>query len=83
MATGYVMPSSMAAASAAYQPLSMESSHHPMEPVYQAMAVRVAEEEQTQRTMIALNEMKPAYPGKTAKELTAALNRVRGGGKCQ
>ncbi len=75
MAGYLITPNAAAASSLAYQPLSMESSH-PMDSVYKAMAVRVAEEEQTQRTMIALNEMKPTYPGKTSKELTAALNKV-------
>ena len=65
------------AASVAYQPLSMETSH-PMDSVYKAMAARVAEEEQTQRTMIALNDMKPAYPGKTPRELAGALGQIDG-----
>ena len=47
-----------------------------MDAVYKAMAARVAEEEQTQRTMIALNEMKPTYPGKTAKQLSTVLEEV-------
>lgn len=58
-----------------YQPLSIESSS-PMDAVYKAMAARVAEEEQTQRTMIALNEMNPSYPGKTNKEVKAVLDEV-------
>lgn len=59
-----------------YQPLSIENSSSPMDAVYKAMAARVAEEEQTQRTMIALNEMKPTYPGKNAKQLNTVLEEV-------
>lgn len=58
-----------------YQPLSIECSS-PMDAVYRAMAARVAEEEQTQRTMIALNDMRPAYPGKSSKQLNAVLEQV-------
>lgn len=43
------------------------------------MATRMAEEEQTQRIMIVLNEMKPTYPGKTSKELKMVLEEVGGG----
>ncbi len=60
----------------AYQPLSIEC-RSPMDAVYKAMAARVAEEEQTQRIMIALNDMKPAYPGKSISEVEAAVNEVR------
>lgn len=65
------------ASSITYQPLSIECSS--MDAVYKAMASRVAEEEQTQRTMIALNEMKPAYPGKSNKELQSILDQVSTG----
>ena len=47
-----------------------------MDAVYAVMAVRVAEEEQTQRTMIALNEMKPSYPGKQHEEVKKVLDEV-------
>ena len=47
-----------------------------MDAVYAVMAARVAEEEQTQRTMIALNEMKPNYPGKGAEEVKTVLDEV-------
>ena len=47
-----------------------------MDAVYAVMAARVAEEEQTQRTMIALNEMKPSYPGKQPEEVKKALDDV-------
>ena len=47
-----------------------------MDAVYAVMAARVAEEEQTQRTMIALNEMKPSYPGKPTEEVKKALDEV-------
>jgi len=40
------------------------------------MAARLAEEEQTQRTMIALNEMTPSYPGKSSTELQKVLDEV-------
>lgn len=40
------------------------------------MAARVAEEEQTQRTMISLNDLKPFYPGRVADEVTMVLDRV-------
>lgn len=62
--------------SLAYQPLSMESGSH-TDAVYKVMAARVAEEEQTQRTMIALNEMKPTYPGKQEDELEEVLKKVK------
>ena len=48
-----------------------------MDAVYAVMAARVAEEEQTQRTMIALNEMKPSYPGKGAEEVKNILDEVK------
>lgn len=54
----------------------MESSN-PMDAVYRAMATRVAEEEQTQRIMIALNGMKPTYPGKSREEVVTVLEEVR------
>ncbi len=60
----------------AFQPLSLETNN-PMDAVYRVMAARVAEEEHTQRIMIALNEMKPSYPGKTAEESTKDLEIVR------
>ena len=47
-----------------------------MDAVYAVMAARVAEEEQTQRTMIALNEMKPSYPGKQTEEVKIVLDDV-------
>jgi hypothetical protein len=47
-----------------------------MDAVYAVMAARVAEEEQTQRTMIALNEMKPSYPGKQHEEVKTVLDEV-------
>ena len=59
-----------------YQPLSIQESSSPMDAVYAVMAARVAEEEQTQRTMIALNEMKPSYPGKQPEEVKKALDDV-------
>ena len=40
------------------------------------MAARLAEEEQAQRTMIALNEMTPSYPGKSSTELQKVLDEV-------
>ena len=58
-----------------FQPLSLENSH-PMDTLYRVMAARVAEEEQTQRTMISLNEMKPSYPGKSSEDLTDILEQV-------
>lgn len=61
----------------AYQPLSIQESSSPMDNVYAVMAARVAEEEQTQRTMIALNEMKPTYPGKQQEEVKKVLEEVR------
>lgn len=48
-----------------------------MDAVYRAMATRVAEEEQTQRIMIALNGMKPTYPGKSREEVVTVLEEVR------
>ena len=61
----------------AYQPLSIQESSSPMDAVYAVMAARVAEEEQTQRTMIALNEMKPSYPGKQHEEVKTVLDEVK------
>ena len=40
------------------------------------MAARMQEEEQTQRTMIALNEMAPFYPGKDPEEVERVLKQV-------
>ena len=40
------------------------------------MAARVAEEEQVQRTMIALNDMKPFYPGRQSEEVCSVVDRV-------
>lgn len=48
-----------------------------MDAVYKVMAARVAEEEQTQRTMIALNETKISYPGKGNEVLNQAITEVR------
>ena len=59
-----------------YQPLSIKSNN-PMDAVYKVMAARVAEEEQTQRTMIALNETKISYPGKGNEVLNQAITEVR------
>ena len=59
----------------AYQPLSLETNT-PMDAVYRVMAAHVAEEEQTQRTMITLNDMKPFFPGKLPEEVNMVLNRV-------
>ena len=41
------------------------------------MAIREFEEEQTQRTMIALNSMKPFYPGKSMEVVEKAVSKVR------
>ena len=50
---------------------------HPLSPPQDVvMAARLAEEEQTQRTMIALNEMTPSYPGKSSTELHKVLDEV-------
>ena len=46
--------------------------------MFQVMAARLFEEEQTQRMMVALREMAPFYPGKTQAEVTSVLERVRG-----
>ena len=40
------------------------------------MAARVSKEEQTQRVMIALNETKPSYPGRTDEEIGTLLDKV-------
>lgn len=61
-----------------YQPLSaVQQSSLPMDSVYAVMEARVAEEEHTQRTMIALNEMKPSYPGKQSQEVQRILEEVK------
>lgn len=59
-----------------YQPLSVQGHCSPMDTMYTVMAARVAEEEHTQRTMIALEEMKPAYPLKTHEEVQAVLDEA-------
>ena len=46
--------------------------------MFQVMAARLFEEEQTQRTMVALREMAPFYPGKTPAEVISVLERVSG-----
>lgn len=48
----------------------------PSPPQDVVMAARLAEEEQAQRTMIALNEMTPSYPGKSSTELQRVLDEV-------
>lgn len=73
--TGSYLTAPSSSSSTSYQPLSMEY-HSPMDAVYRAMAARMAEEEQTQRIMITLNEMKPTYPGKTTKELKIVFDEV-------
>lgn len=47
-----------------------------MEEMFKVMAARLHEEEQTQRTMVALNEMAPFYPGKSQAEVHAVLEQV-------
>ena len=59
-----------------YQPLSMVDSSTPRDTIYTVMAARVAEEEQVQRTMIALNDMKPFYPGRQSEEVCSVVDRV-------
>ena len=49
---------------------------NPMGDMFRVMAARLHEEEQTQRTMVALNEMAPFYPGKTQAEVHSVLERV-------
>ena len=48
-----------------------------MDAMYAVMAARVAEEEQAQRVMMALNEMKPSYPLKSTEEVKKVLDEVR------
>lgn len=54
---------------------ALEESN-PLGDMYKVMAARLHEEEQTQRTMVALNEMAPFYPGKTEAEVHTVLERV-------
>ena len=46
--------------------------------MFRVMAARLHEEEQTQRTMVALKEMTPFYPGKTQAEVHSVLEQVSG-----
>ena len=57
------------------QSTALEESN-PLGDMFKVMAARLHEEEQTQRTMVALNEMAPFYPGKTQTEVHAVLERV-------
>ncbi|CAI8057811.1 hypothetical protein GBAR_LOCUS31480 [Geodia barretti] len=57
------------------QPLALEDSS-PLGDMFQVMAARLHEEEQTQRTMVSLREMAPFYPGKSQTEVQAVLERV-------
>lgn len=41
-----------------------------------AMAAREHEEEQTQRTMLALNALRPSYPGKNGDDVKLILEKV-------
>ena len=43
-----------------------------------AMAAREHEEEQTQRTMLALNALHPSYPGKNGDDIKMVLEKVSG-----
>lgn len=44
--------------------------------MHQVMTARLYEEEQTQRTMVALHEIAPFYPGKAQTEVHAVLQKV-------
>ena len=57
--------------------ISLSACAPPQEAVYTVMAAREREEEQTQRTMIALNETKPSYPGKSSEDVQRVLEEVR------
>ena len=57
------------------QPLALRDSN-PLGDMFQVMAARLYEEEQTQRTMVALKEMAPFYPGKSQSEVQTVLERV-------
>ena len=49
-----------------------------MAEMFSVMATQLQEEEQTQRTMVALKEMAPFYPGRSQSEVQAVLEQVRG-----
>ena len=49
-----------------------------MAEMFSVMAAQLQEEEQTQRTMVALKEMAPFYPGRSQSEVQAVLEQVRG-----
>ena len=59
------------------QPLALQDSS-PLGDMFQVMAARLHEEEQTQRMMVALREMAPFYPGKTQAEVQSVLEMVSG-----
>ena len=61
--------------SSTFQPLATQESSA-LGNMYMAMAARVQEEEQVQRTMVALKETPPFYPGKTKEEVKMALDLV-------
>ena len=60
------------------QPLALHDCN-PLGSMFEVMAARLHEEEQTQRTMVALREMAPFYPGKPQAEVQSVLERVSGG----
>ncbi len=61
-----------------YRPLSVAAdTHSSMDTMHSVMAARMAEEEQAQRVMMALNDTKPSYPLKTQEEVSRVLEEVR------
>jgi tubulin polyglutamylase TTLL7 len=58
-----------------FQSLALEDSN-PMGDMFRVMAARLHEEEQTQRTMVALKEMTPFYPGKSQAEVHSVLEQI-------
>ena len=59
-----------------FQSLALQDSSSIMSNMHQVMTARLYEEEQTQRTMVALHEIAPFYPGKAQTEVHAVLQKV-------
>jgi hypothetical protein len=60
---------------ASFQP-SIYYDSSPREVEMNVIAAREHEEEQTQRTMLALNTLRPSYPGKSGEDVKAIIEKV-------
>jgi tubulin polyglutamylase TTLL7 len=61
---------------ASFQP-SIYYDSSPREVEMNVIAAREHEEEQTQRTMLALNTLRPSYPGKSGEDVKAIIEKIQ------